>query len=55
MGHVFQAKCWERNPMRCSFGCLWLRKLEMAKALENHEAFIGILFMNIKEIRGKER
>jgi len=28
---------------------------EMAKDLERHEAFIGILFMKIKEIRRKER
>jgi len=27
----------------------------MAKALERHEAFIGILFMKIKEIRRKGR
>ena len=36
-----------------SFDCLWLRKLEkeMVKDLERNEAFIGILFMEIKEIR----
>ena len=36
MGHLFQAKCVARHPIGCSFGYLWLRKLEkeMTKALE---------------------
>jgi len=35
MGHVFQAECWARHLRGCSFGSLWLRKLEkpMTKAL----------------------
>ena len=35
------------------FGLLWLRKLEkeMEKALERHEALIGILFMKTMQIR----
>jgi len=37
----------------CQFGLLWLTKLE--KALEMNEAFIGILFMKIIEIRRKGR
>ena len=32
MGHLFQVECWERHPKGCSFGLLWLRKLENAKA-----------------------
>jgi len=57
MGHIFQAKFWVRYPRECSFGCLWLRKFAkaMAKALERNDAFIGILFMKIKQIRRKGR
>ena len=55
MGHLFQVECWARHPSGCSFGLLWLRKLEkaMEKDMERKEAFIDILFMKIKEIRGK--
>ena len=31
MGHLLQAECWERNPRGCSFGSIWLRKLEKEK------------------------
>ena len=57
MGHEFQAKWWEKHHSGCSFGLLWLRKLvkAMEKALERHEALIGILFMKIMEIRIKGR
>ena len=57
MGHVFQAEWWEKHPGGCSFGLIWLRKLEkaMAKALERHDVLIGILFMEIKENRRKGR
>jgi len=27
MGHVFQAKWWEKHPSGCSFGLLWLREI----------------------------
>jgi len=55
VGHVLQAKRWVRHPRGCSFGFLWLRKLAktMTKALEMHEALIGILLMKIMEIRRK--
>jgi len=57
MGHLFQAQCWARHPRRCSFGCLWLRKLAkaMAKALKGKKAFLAHLFMKIMEIRRKRR
>ena len=57
MGHIFQVEWWEKHPSGCSFSLLWLRKLakEMAKALERHEAFIGILSIKIMEIRRKGR
>ena len=57
MGHVFQDEWWEKSPSGCSFGLLWLRKLEktMEKALKRKEALIGILFMKIMEIRRKGR
>jgi len=44
MGHVFQAEWWEKHPSGCSFSLILLRKLAMgmAKALERHDAFIGI-------------
>ena len=43
MGHLFQAKYWERHPRRCSFSYLWPRKLEkeMAKALERENDIFG--------------
>jgi len=43
MGHVFQVECWAGHPRRCSFGCLWLRKLAkaMAKALERQNGIFG--------------
>ena len=57
MGHVFQDEYLEKHPNGCSFGLLWLKKLEkeMRKTLERHEALIGILFMKIMEIRRKGR
>jgi len=57
MGHLFQSECWEKHPSGCSFHLLWLRKIAkaMEKALERHEALIGILFMKIMEIRIKVR
>ena len=57
MGHIFQAKWWEKHPSRCSFSLLWLRKLakEMEKALERKMAFFGNLFMKIREIKRKRR
>lgn len=55
MGHVFQAECLEKHPSWCSFQLLRQRKLakEMEKALERYEVLIGILFMEIMEIRIK--
>ena len=43
MGHLFQVECWARHPGICSFGCLWLKKLEkvMAKALERKNGIFG--------------
>ena len=43
MGCLFQDECWERHPKGCSFGCLWLSKLEkpMAKALERQNGIFG--------------
>jgi len=43
--------------VECHFSLLWLSKLEreMENALERYEAFIGILFMKIKENRRKGR
>jgi len=43
MGHLFQAKCWARNPRGYSFGCLWLRKLvkALSKALERQKGIFG--------------
>ncbi len=49
MGHVFQAKWWAGHPSGCSFGCLWLRKLEntMPKALERKNGiFSTIIYEN---------
>jgi len=36
MGYVFQAKCWEKHPIGCSFKLLWLKEIGkgMAKDLE---------------------
>jgi len=46
-----------KHPSGCSFSLLWLRKLAkaMEKALERHEALIGILFMTIILVRRKGR
>jgi len=57
MGPIFQVEWRGKHPSGCRFGLFWLRKLEkaMAKVLERHEAFIGILFMKIMEIRRKGR
>jgi len=57
MGHIFQAKWWERHPMGSSFGCLWLRKLAkpMAKSLKRQRGILAHLFMKIMEIRRKGR
>ena len=43
MGHLFQANCWEKHPSGCSFGLLWLRKLEKEKekALERKNDIFG--------------
>ena len=49
MGHLFQDECWVGHPRGCSFGCLWLRKLENAKTeaktLKGRKAFLAHLFM----------
>jgi len=51
MGHIFQAKCWETHPSGCSFGLLWLTKLEkeMSKALKRKR---GINWNFIYENKG---
>lgn len=52
MGHIFQVEWWEKHLSQCSFGLLWIRKLEnaMEKALKRHEALFGIF---IYENNGK--
>ena len=57
MGHVFQDEWWEKHPRGCSFGLLWLRKLEksMVKALKRKKLFLAHLFMKLMEIRRKGR
>ena len=42
MGQLCQAECWEKHPSGCSYGLLWLRKLEKAKALERKTGIFGI-------------
>ena len=43
MGHIFQVECWAKHLSVCSFGLLWLRKLEkaMAKALQRQNRIFG--------------
>ena len=55
MGHIFQVELWVKHHNGCSFGLLWLRKLEkaMEKALERQRDIIWHLFMKIMEIRRK--
>ena len=57
MGHLFQPECWVKHIRGCSFGLLWLKKLEkaMAKALNRKKVFLAHLFMKIMEIRRKGR
>ena len=53
MGHLFQAKCWEKHPRGCSFGLLWIRKLAKAKEkdLERQNDIFGIF---IQENNGNQ-
>jgi len=57
MEQVFQVEWWEKHPSGCSFGLLWIRKLEkeMVKALKRKMAFLAHLFMKIMKIRRKGR
>ena len=57
MGHLVQVECQAKNPSGCSFGLLWLRKLEkeIEKDLESNETLIDILFIKIMENRRKGR
>ena len=48
MGHIFQAQLWEKHPSGCSFGLLWLRKLE-----KDLKGKIGINWHFINENKGK--
>ena len=43
MEHLFQAEYWAKHPSGCSFGLLWLRKLEKEKekALERKDGIFG--------------
>ena len=56
MGHVFQAECWEKYPIGCSFWLLSPRgnwKIHQKRLLKGKEALIGILFMKIGEKEGE--
>ena len=41
MGHVFQAKCWEKHLSGCSFGLLWLKKIDkgIGKGFEKEKMY----------------
>ena len=39
MGHLFQAECWEKHPIGCSFGLIWLRKLSKEISIGNGKGF----------------
>ena len=52
MGHIFQAKWWEKHPSGCSFSLSWLRKSTKAKTFGKEKWH---LFMKIMENRRKGR
>jgi len=44
MGHIFQAKRWEKHPSGCDFSLLMAK--EISKGISNDkEAIIGIYFL----------
>ena len=53
MGHVFQAKWWEKHP-RGVFIWFIMAKGNWQRLWKGKEALIGILFMKIMEIGEKE-
>lgn len=50
MWHIFQDEWWAKHPRGCSFGFLWLRKLEkeITKALERKDGIFGTLIYENK-------